>query len=214
MKAFVNTFVFNQMNVNTHVLWNSVGDCVLIDPGCSTVEEQEILTGFISQRNLRPLAILLTHGHFDHIAGISFLGEKYSCECWLHPNDVKELHDAHILASLYKEKMSEVFRVHNFFSETSDLTFGGFHLRVLHLPGHTEGSVCLYETELKYLFAGDTLMKGSLGFSNSGYEDLLFQLKRKIYPLPASTIIFCGHGPSTTIEEEKKNNLFFRLMKD
>lgn len=214
MKAFVDTFVFNQMNVNTHVLWNSKGDCVLIDPGCITENEQKILTDFIATKKLNPLAIVLTHGHFDHVAGISFLCNKYGCICWIHPDDEKELSQANEVAQIYGAKVNSAFRPDHSYVEGLELKLGNLHLKVLHLPGHTQGSVALFETQNNYLFAGDTLMKGSLGFSNSGYDELLIHLKRKIYPLPDKTIVFCGHGSSTTIEEEKKANFFFRMMKD
>ena len=214
MKAFVNTFVFNQMKVNTYVLWNSRGDCVLIDPGCITEEEQKILTDFIDTKKLKPLAILLTHGHFDHAAGVSFLKDKYGCECWIHPDDLKELGQVDEVAQIYGLKVKHKISAEHFFYDESELSFGKIHLKVLHLPGHTWGSVAFFESQNNYLFAGDTLIKGSLGFSNSGYKELMVQLKRYIYPLPDKTIIFCGHGASSTIAEEKKANSFFRMMKE
>lgn len=214
MEAFVNTYVFNQMKVNTHVLWNSRGDCVLIDPGCITEEEQIILTDFIDTKKLKPLAILLTHGHFDHSAGVSFISDMYGCECWIHPDDEKELGQVDEVAQIYGMQVNHKISAELFFYEGTELSFGKIKLKVLHLPGHTWGSVAFFESQNNYLFVGDTLIKGSLGFSNSGYEELMIHLKRKIYPLPDETIVFCGHGLSTTIEEEKKANLFFRLMKE
>ncbi len=214
MKTSVNTFVFNQMKVNTHVLWNSKGDCVLIDPGCITEDEQKMLTDFIEIKRLKPLAILLTHGHFDHAAGVSFLRDKYRCKCWIHPDDEKELSQVNELAQIYGMKVNPWFGSDHFFYDGNELSFGKIHLKVLHLPGHTLGSVALFELQNNYLFAGDTLIKGSLGFSNSGYKELMTHLKRKIYSLPDKTIVFCGHGAPTTIGEEKKTNLFFRKMKD
>jgi hydroxyacylglutathione hydrolase len=214
MKAYVKTFVFNQMSVNTHVLWDDGGYCVLIDPGCITEDEQNVLTDFIDIKNLDPLAILLTHGHFDHTAGISILRDKYGCWCWIHPDDLIELNHTNELAQIYGMKVNSTFIPDHFFKEEPELSFGNFRLKVFHLPGHTQGSVALFETHNNYLFAGDTLMKNSLGFSNNGYADLLIHLKKKIYPLPNETIVFCGHGPSSTIGEEKKNNLFFQLIKE
>jgi len=214
MEAFVNTFVFNQMKVNTHVLWNSRGDCVLIDPGCITGNEQKMLSDFIETKKLKPLAILLTHGHFDHAAGVSFLRNKYGCQCWIHPDDEKELSNVNELAQIYGMNVNSGFGADHSIHDKTELLFGKINIIVFHLPGHTNGSVAFFESQNNYLFAGDTLVKGSLGFSNSGYEELLIHLKRKIYPLPDETIVFCGHGSSTTIEEEKKANLFFRLMKE
>jgi len=214
MKVFVNTFVLNKMNVNTFILWNNEGESVLIDPGCITEDEQKILTDFIDNKNLKPLAILLTHGHFDHTSGISFLIDKYGCQCWIHPDDMIELNQANEFAQMHGVKIAPKSKPDHFYYGETELSFGKFHLKVFHLPGHTKGSVALFETQNYYLFAGDTIMKGSLGFSNSGYDELIIHLKRKIYPLPDQTIIYCGHGSPTTIKEEKKDNLFFRMMKE
>ena len=118
------------------------------------------------------------------------------------------------MAQVYHMKENSIFKPDHFLIEGTEILFGNLHLKVIHLPGHTQGSVAFFETQNNYLFAGDTLMNGGLGFSNSGYEELMIHLKRKIYPLPDETIIFCGHGSSTTIKEEKKANLFFRMMKE
>jgi glyoxylase-like metal-dependent hydrolase (beta-lactamase superfamily II) len=214
MISFIKTFVMNRMKENTYVLWNQRGDCVLIDPGCETVTEQQQLADFFSLKKLRPMAVLLTHGHFDHAVGISFLYDHYCCESWIHPADQAELKQSGTMARLYGMKLRRNFRARYELEDLAELTFGEFHLKVLHVPGHTAGSVCFYETQSHCLFAGDTLMKGSLGFSNSGYRELLVLLKEKVFSLPGDTVVFCGHGPATILEEEKKNNLFFRKMQD
>ncbi len=212
MGAFVETFVFNQMKVNTFVLHNDCGDCVLIDPGCETPVEQQKLAGFLDENRLKPVAILLTHGHFDHVAGASFLVEKFGCDCWLHPEDEKEIHQGEDVAQLHNVKLSRLRHPHRYLNDGEIIQFGQFRLKVLHIPGHTGGSVAIFEIQNNWLFAGDTLVKGSLGFSNLGYGELMTHLKNKILPLPDETIIFCGHGPTTTIEQEKKSNPFFRRI--
>lgn len=212
MELFVNTFIFNNKKENSHVLWNEAGDCVLVDPGCTTPREQEALTAFLSRNNLRPRALLLTHGHFDHVAGVPFLTRKYSCECWMHSADEKELRLSQALAPLYGFEAVEEFRVDHYFDDGSELSFRGIHQKVIHFPGHTDGSVCLYVPDGPYLFAGDALVKGSLGFVNSSYAEVLGYIGEKIWSLPDETIIFYGHGPSSRLDKEKQTNPFFRRV--
>jgi len=212
MKLFIHTFVFNSKKENCYLLWNRVGECLLIDPGCAASAEQETLVGFLSQNDLRPQAILLTHGHFDHIAGVPFLRQKYACECWMHPADEKELRLSRSLAPMYGFDTVEEFNVDHYYDDGVQLSFGGIRQRVIHIPGHTDGSVCLYVPDGPYLFVGDVLVKGSLGFVNNGYGEVLAHLEKKIYPLPDETLLFYGHGVPSTLGEEKRTNPFFHRM--
>jgi glyoxylase-like metal-dependent hydrolase (beta-lactamase superfamily II) len=212
MELFVHSIVFNNKKENSYLLWNRAGECLLVDPGCSTPDEQELLTGFLSRNNLHPKRLLLTHGHFDHVAGVPFLIQEYGCECWMHSAEEKELQLSRTLAPMYEFETVEEFQVDHHYDDGTQLSFGGICLRVIHIPGHTDGSVCLFVPEGPYLFAGDALVKGSLGFVNNSYAEVLAHLQKKIYPLPDETIIFYGHGPSSMLAEEKQANPFFHRM--
>lgn len=213
MELFVHSFVFNKKEENSYLLWNEAGDCLVIDPGCATPEEEGVLTAFIAENNLLPRAILLTHGHFDHVAGVPFVMQRYGCGCWVHSAEEGELELSRTIAHVYGFERVEAFQVNHYDEEGALLNWGGMGLRVLHIPGHTEGSSCLYMEQGPYLFAGDALIKGSLGFVNNGYAEVLAHLEQKVYPLPDETVIYYGHGPSSTLGEEKVSNRFFKRMK-
>lgn len=210
----ITSFVFNGMRSNTHLLWQKGGDCVIIDAGCNNEVERDEVTHFISLNHLTPKALLLTHGHFDHIMGAQWLCKLYGIEALLHSDDFCELKESSVVAGIYGVlySASDGFHPHPI-SDEERLQFGSIRLSVLHTPGHTRGSVCYYEPSAHILFSGDTIIKGSLGFSNAGYSDLLEYLRERVLTLPADTRIFPGHGPSTTIEEEDSRNPFFKIMR-
>ena len=209
----VKGFVFNGMKVNSYVLWNEAGDCVLIDIGCNSSAERESFLGFMRGNGLIPGALLLTHGHFDHIMGAQFVCDTYPVESWIHSEDRQNVADSVSLSGIYGLSMEDPqFVPGRLLRDGDEIIQGSLRLRVLHTPGHTPGSVCFYEPRERILFSGDTLIRGSLGFSNDGYRNLLLCLKEKILPLPRDMRIFCGHGDPTTLEEEMQCNPFFRLL--
>lgn len=210
----ITSFVFNGMRSNTHLLWQKGGDCVIIDAGCNNDVERDEVTHFISLNHLHPLALLLTHGHFDHTMGAEWLCSQYGIDAYLHTNDFGELESSSAVAGLYGVDLSGSVALHpRPLLDADKKRFGSIQLSVLHTPGHTPGSVCFYESSEHLLFSGDTLIKGSLGFSNAGYAELLECLKEKVLSLPPDTRIFSGHGASTSIEEEDCLNPFFKIMR-
>lgn len=209
MKEKVKVFICNTVKVNAYVVNDELGNCIIIDPGCASGEEIDTITTYITEEGLTPLAILLTHGHFDHILGVPFLRQHYNIKCWLHPGDNEELVHALSFSRVYENAINKSFEADCFMNDDEILLFGKLDIRVIHIPGHTAGSVCLYNESNHWLFTGDTLMKGSLCFTNNSYAGLLSLLKERIFPLPADTLFFFGHGPSSSMEEEKVGNPFF-----
>jgi len=209
----VKSFVFNSMSQNTYIVWAQNRECVIVDAGCNSELEQEQLKEFIYGNNLKPLALLLTHGHFDHILGAAFICKEFNIEAWLHKEDAIELLTAQKSASIYNVNMIHPFtKSHNLFEENIELNFGTIKVEVMHTPAHSEGSVCFYFPSEKLLFSGDTIIKGGLGFSNNGYASLIEILKQKIVRLPKETKIYCGHGEPTSLKEECESNPFFKIM--
>ncbi len=213
MRIRLKKFIFNPLKVNSFLLWNQAGHCIVIDPGCHHVAEQKILSDFIKAMNIKPMAILLTHGHMDHIAGTRFVSNTYGVDIYVHEkeeiNQGKNEYDAHLhKVNLDGSDLSAA----KTFSGGQQLSFGGLNLTVIHTPGHTMGSVCFYEPSRHWLFTGDTLTKGSLGFSHDGYLQLMHTLKQEVLSLPEDTVFFFGHGPESSMAEEKEHNSFFQRM--
>ncbi|MFP4468378.1 MAG: MBL fold metallo-hydrolase [Bacteroidales bacterium] len=208
-------FIFNELKVNSYLLWDEAGNCVLIDPGCHNAEEQKELSGFINSRGLIPRGLLHTHGHIDHMAGSGYIRKTYEVSSWIHEEEEMDPDTIASTARIYGMNLEKKdVMAHKVFRGQQRFTFDGVCLEVIHTPGHTKGSVCFYEPTHHWLFTGDTLTKGSLCFSDEGYGRLLNCLNREIITLPEDTQFFFGHGPDSSMKEEMASNPFFRRMKN
>ncbi len=209
-------FIFNPLKVNTYLLWDQAGHCIVIDPGCHTVAEQRSLSEFIITLNIKPIAILLTHEHVDHIAGTRYVSNTYGIDIYIHEKEEINQSKTEYNAHLHKVNLGgSNLSAAKTFSGGQQISFGGISLNIIHVPGHTMGSVCFFEPSKHWLFAGDTLTKGSLGYSYDGYQQLMQILKREVLSLPEDTLFFYGHGSDSSMAIEKKNNVFFqRMMKN
>ncbi len=206
-------FIFNPLKVNTYLLWDQAGQCIIIDPGCHNTKEESELSGFIGSRGLTPGLVLLTHGHIDHIAGTGYLAKKYGIGVMVHETEHIDPDKNRYDARLNNMNCCTInpCNVKTFAGEQLIL-FGAIQLKVINTPGHTSGSVLFYEPSQHWLFTGDTLTKGSLGFSSDGYAGLLNCLKREVITLPEDTVFFFGHGPDSSMADELATNVFFRRM--
>ena len=207
----VKSFVFNLLQENTYVVSDESNECVIIDCGAYYQEERSAIQQYIANEHLKPVHLLCTHGHFDHNFGIDTIFEVYGLKVEIHPEDEFLITDIpgnfEAMAGVpLRRQYPEVGR---FFSEEEVIRFGNHELKVLHTPGHTPGGVCFYcETE-HVVFTGDTLFKMSVGrtdFERGSYEDLMTSLKQVLAKLPAETVVYSGHGPSSTIGEELRYN--------
>ena len=184
---------------------------LIIDPG----DEAAKIIHYLSTQNLTPTAILLTHGHFDHIAAVDAVAQKYELPVYAHPLEKEYFFNpAFNFSSRHRDDLvlSETLDYH--WLECGDtLELIGLKFKILHVPGHSLGSICFYEQAQKTVFTGDALFKGSVGrtdFLNGNMPQLLAKISEKLLPLPEDTIVYPGHGPATTIKNEKAMNPFFR----
>lgn len=182
---------------NCYIAWGEDSDeCIVIDPGYAP--EQVLLEA--EDLGKKIAAVLLTHGHFDHVGGVRGIAEKLGCPVYLHEQELSQP-ESMTAGPLYYT---------NTYGEGDILQVAGLSLRVLHTPGHTPGSVCLLSEDI--LFAGDTLFQNSIGrtdFPGGSFAQMEKSLGR-LKVLPGNLKVFPGHGPATTIAEEVKYNPFLR----
>lgn len=211
-------FVFNPFGVNCFVLFNSKNETILIDPSVSNDLEQTKLANFIFQNKLIVKRLLNTHLHLDHVLGNAFVCRTYGVKPEAHKSD-------EFLLSLQNEQ-SKMFGLQvkepspnlgNYLADSSVINVSEINLKVIHVAGHSPGGLAFYcENPLKVngesapplLFAGDILFAGSMGRSDilgGNEQDLISGIKNKLLTLPGDTIVFPGHGPSTTIAAERNN---------
>jgi hydroxyacylglutathione hydrolase len=207
----VKTFVFNNFQENTFVLYDETGECVIIDPGCSNINEQNQLDEFISSKKLKPVGFYNTHLHIDHMFGNDYVKQKYGLKFLIHPDGIHFLNTAIGFASVFGHDLKHVPDHDGYMHEGDQIKFGNSVLDIVETPGHAAGSFCFISHEQKFVIAGDVLFSGSVGRTDlpSGDMDtLLNSIRAKLLPLGDDFLVYCGHGPETTIGEERKYNPF------
>ncbi len=209
--TLIKVFVFNAFQVNTYVLYDSTGQCVIVDPGCSQQSEQQLLDDFIGKNHLTPFACINTHTHIDHVLGDAFVCKMYNIELLIHQAGLPFLEQAPVYADMFGLKLSGQIVPRSNIGE--QVAFGDSILDVLYTPGHVDGSICLVNHAARFVLTGDVLFNGSVGrtdLQTGNFEILRQSISSKLYTLPDDYVVYPGHGASTTIGHEKSNNPFIR----
>ena len=207
-------FAFNPFQVNTYVLSDETGECIIFDPGMQGDSEETEIAEYITANKLKPVMLLLTHAHIDHIVGNSFIANKYNLPLTAHKDCVPFLTNAIAHASTFGLTLNKVKDIDNFIDEDKDIEFGNSSLKVLFTPGHANGSLCFYSKEDKFVITGDVLFNQSIGrtdLQTGDYDLLQNSIWEKLFTLPDDTIVYAGHGPETSIGFEKVNNPFVAI---
>lgn len=206
----IKTFIFNSFQENTYLLFDETNEAVAIDAGCLLDYEKQQLKSFIEEHKLKLKHVLNTHLHLDHQFGNKFLYNTYG----LTPEANEE--DEYLLENVVAQARSFGFNVDEeaqplgrYIVDNEEIKFGNTSLKTIHVPGHSPGSIAFYSEKDGILIAGDVLFRGSIGRTDlpkGDYATLILSITKKLLPLPDSTVVYCGHGPTTTIGEEKANN--------
>lgn len=207
----IHSFTFNPFQENTYVLSDETKECVIIDPGCYTEEEKSALSGFISDKGLKPVKLLLTHAHIDHVLGNNYLCGKYKLKIEMNVIEKELLKSAELYGEMWGIKVEPSPAPEVFLAEGDEVKFGNSTLQIIFTPGHSPGSICFYNPEGKFIIAGDVLFHGSIGRTDlpgGDYDTLIRSITEKVFPLGDEYKVYPGHGPSTTIAHEKKFNPF------
>jgi len=204
-------FTFNAFQENTYVLYDNSGECVIVDPGCNNDEERQTLVKFIEDNGLKPAKLINTHCHIDHVLGNKFIAEKYGLTLEAHEGEVQVLNTCETVSKMYGIAYDGSPAIGSFIKEGIDYTFGDSTLRTIFTPGHSPASLSFYCEASKVLIAGDALFQGSIGRTDlpgGDYDTLIKNIKEKLLVLPEDVVVYSGHGPSTTIGNEKLTNPF------
>lgn len=192
---------------NAYIVWNPACGCsVIVDPG----EEGERIYRILEERKLTLEKILVTHGHFDHVGGVRYLKGQTGAAVCIHEADAGLMRNASLQGAMFGLSVSEPPLPDVFLKEGDIVSLADQELLVLHTPGHTPGHVTFLSGGMA--FVGDLIFAGSIGRTDlpgGSYETLLRSVREKIFTLAPETILFSGHGPSTTVEEEMRDNPFF-----
>ncbi|MBN8864830.1 MAG: MBL fold metallo-hydrolase [Sphingobacteriales bacterium] len=209
----VKTFTFNPVQENTYLLYNDQGDCCIIDPGCYFDEEKNRLRQAIENAGLRPVLLLNTHCHLDHVFGNQFVADTWGLQPHIHEKERPVL-DRAAEAGLRWQLPFVNYTGPVHLLEAGDLVkLGGDSMSVLFTPGHSPGSISFHNAAQHFVIGGDVLFQGSIGRTDlpgGDYDTLIDSIKTQLLPLPDDTIVYSGHGPATTIGRERRNNPFLQ----
>ncbi|MCH5689654.1 MBL fold metallo-hydrolase [Niabella sp. W65] len=193
----VHKFTFNPIQENTYVLYAENGDCCIIDPGCYFDEERNELVRFIQSENLRPVYLLNTHCHLDHVFGNKFVSDTWQLPLYLHETEKMVLSFAPKSADMYGLPFENYNGEMKWLNPGDVIKIGDNELKVLFTPGHSPGSVSFYNEKDGYVISGDVLFSGSIGRTDlpgGDYEQLERSIKTELYTLPDETKVYSGHG--------------------
>ena len=209
----IKSFAFNPFSENTYVIYNDERLAFIVDPGNFSDAETDQLQNFISENKLTVRNILLTHAHIDHVLGLQWSHNTYKVPVMIHEIEKEILDrnpmDANRFGFFFKPFSGEL----EFPKENDVISLGDDQLQVIHVPGHSPGSVAYYSKESSLTVSGDVLFEGSIGRTDlykGNHEQLIASVSEKLFTLPDETKVYSGHGNPTTIGFEKQYNPFFR----
>lgn len=209
----IHGFAFNPFQENTYLVYDENGNCAIFDPGMSNPTEERTFLAVIESQNLTPVALYNTHCHIDHVLGNRFIYDQFGLIPQLHEGEVPVLVSVDARAPMFGIRYDTSPLPEEFLQEDQVINIGEHKLHILLVPGHSPAHLCFFAPAQHFLIGGDVLFRNSIGRTDlpgGNHQQLLDNIRDKIYTLPNETIVYPGHGPSTTIGFEKSSNPFIR----
>ena len=210
----IQRFVVNMIEENCYLLWDETGEAAIVDCGAYFEEDREEIQKFVEEKKLTIVHHLLTHGHFDHIFGAQFVSDTYGVLPQMAKTETENYssQNEQLKMFLHRELPLSIPPFGKILDDGDTVTFGHQEFKVIYTPGHTPGGVCYYNEKEKILLSGDSLFQGSIGrtdFPGGSGQALIKSLSERILTLPEEVTVLPGHGPQTTIGDEKRHNPYF-----
>ena len=207
----VSRFTFNMFGVNTYILWDNISkDAIIIDPGMVNDSEQKIIDQFIEKNNLKLSHLVNTHMHIDHSFGVQYMKNRYNLKFECNIDDQFLAQRLNEQAAMFGLPISiEELQIDVDLKNGDVIYVGDEELRILHVPGHSPGSIVLYAPQSSFIISGDVLFNSSIGRTDlpgGSYPQLISAINEKLMTLPEDVIVYPGHGNETSIGQEKSNN--------
>ncbi len=209
----IEQFICNPFQENTYLIYNEQKECFVIDPGCYNTQEQADLLNYIQSNQLQVMAIVNTHCHIDHVFGVNYLVENLAVPFKIHPAELPVLLAAPEVGQRFGVHCPPITSTPEYITQADKLKLGNYTFEIRFTPGHSPGSISFYQAESKWLISGDVLFQGSIGRTDlpgGSFETLEQSIRNELYTLPDDTTVFSGHGPTTTIGQEKRTNPFVK----
>ena len=207
----IHQLTFGPFSENTYLLANEEDEAIIVDPGMYYPEENSKMFDYLNAQGLKPVRLILTHAHLDHVFGVNWISNTYGLVPEVHIDDQFIYNSAVATAMNYGLAMEKLVGPTIGLDDGSQFTFGNSVISIFQAPGHSPGSVCFYIKEENALIGGDVIFQGSIGRTDlpgGDFDTLINAIKTKVLVLPDETIIYSGHGPITTVGQERISNPF------
>jgi hydroxyacylglutathione hydrolase len=207
--AKLKSFVNNPYQENTYLLYDDSGECAIIDPGMYTSAEQNAVVNFITENSLKPVMVLNTHCHIDHVLGNKFVFDQYGVKPRFNIGESETLASVVVYAPAMGFRYDASPLPDEYLPESGTITFGHTSLELIFAPGHSPAHLCFYDKEDNILIGGDVLFRNSIGRTDlpgGNHNQLIDNIRLKLFVLPDDCTVYPGHGPETTINYEKQHN--------
>lgn len=209
----VHQLTFGPFAENTYIVSDDDGNALIIDPGMYDSVENARFFEYVNAQNLKPIQLVLTHAHLDHVFGINWVHQQYGLTPILHQADKFIYDNAANVTRQYGLKMDDLIEADLGLEDGTVLEFGETIFDILHAPGHSPGSVCFYNRKEEYVIAGDVLFEGSIGRTDlpgGDFDTLIRSIKSQLMVMSDDVLVYSGHGPLTTIGQERISNPYLQ----
>ena len=214
----IHAITYNPWQENTYIIAGENGKCIIVDPGCFSDDEKHHLVSFLDDHQLNPTRLLNTHLHLDHVFGNHFVCEHFKLGAEAHKEDEFWLGKTVEYAKQFGFNLTQnPPALKGYLEHDQVIDFEGSTIKIIHVPGHSPGGLALYLEKENILIAGDILFRESVGRADlpgGDFPTLISGIKKHLLTLPEDTIVYCGHGPSTTIGHEKTYNSFIKYAEN
>lgn len=207
------SLTYNVFEENTYLVYDETGECIIFDPGCHSMVEKENLKQYIESNHLKPVRLINTHCHLDHMFGNKWVFDTYGLLPEIHQGELPVLKAAPQVSMMYGVPCEASPMPEKFIQDNVNIEFGNSSLLTIFTPGHSPASLCFYSQKDQFIIGGDVLFYESIGRTDlpgGDYETLINSIRSRLFLLPDETVVYSGHGPSTTIGHERKYNPFLQ----
>jgi hydroxyacylglutathione hydrolase len=210
----IESLVFNSFQVNTYLIRDEKGNCLVIDPAFYSPDEIRVFDHYISKNGLSITGQVNTHCHVDHILGVRYMQDKYKCPLRAHPNESNLLGNVPLMGDMFGLIVEPISGIDEPLNDHDTIRVGKESLTAILVPGHSPGSLSFYSPEGGFVVTGDALFQGSIGRTDlpgGDYDTLISSIQKRLLTLPPETIVYPGHGDPTSIGDEASNNPFLTM---
>jgi hydroxyacylglutathione hydrolase len=207
----IESFVFNSFQVNTYLVINQDGECLVIDPAFYSPEETSFFDHHIAKNKFKIIAQVNTHCHVDHVLGVQHVQNTYKCPLRAHSNESGLLNKATQMGEMFGLHVDPLSGIEQSIEDGDQIEIGAYSVRAILVPGHSPGSLSFYSPDGGFVITGDALFHRSIGRTDlpgGDYDTLISSIMNRLLTLPPETVVYPGHGDPTTIREEASDNPF------